>query len=50
MATITNSLDRTYYYGRNAYEKDKDCVPPQIRLKTGGENPSRIILPNIYEK
>ena len=50
MVTITNSLDRTYYYGRNVYEKDNSCVPPKIRLKIGGENPSRIILPNIYEK
>ena len=50
MVTITNSLDRTYYYGKKQYEQDPSLTPPKIRLKTGGETPSRIILPNIYEK
>ena len=50
MVTVTNSLDRTYYYGRSRYEDDPGCRPPKIRMKFGGDTASCIVMPDIYEK
>lgn len=46
MATITCSLNRTYYHGRAYYEEHPDCIPPKIALQM---DKCRIIMPNIYQ-
>ncbi len=49
MATLTCSMNRTYYHGWAYYETHRDCVPPKLRLRIGGEDGCRLILPNIYD-
>ncbi|MCD8329847.1 MAG: hypothetical protein LUC27_04045, partial [Lachnospiraceae bacterium] len=46
---ISNSLDRMYYSGRLPYEQGKTEPAPVIRLLCGGEEDSRLVLPNIYQ-
>ena len=48
LLTITCSLDRTYYAGRKFYEENPEGNTPLIALYTGGQNGSRLIMPNIY--
>lgn len=46
--TITNSMDRMYYQGRLAYEENPECRKPKVRIYTGGEKATHVILPDIY--
>ena len=50
MVTITNSMDRTYYAGRSAYEENPDTVAPGYHLVLGGKDGCRIVMPDIYDK
>lgn len=48
LLTVTCSLDRTYYAGREIYEKNPGTAAPVISFCTGGDKPCCLILPNIY--
>ena len=50
MVTITNSMDRTYYAGRSAYEENPDTVAPGYHLVLGGKDGCQIVMPDIYDK
>jgi len=48
--TITNSLDRFYYLGYTEYQLNPTGYDsPTMRIHTGGQNSSFIVLPDIYK-
>ena len=47
--SITNTMQAAYYLGFREYAEDPDVARPVIRIYTGGESGSRVVLPNIYE-
>lgn len=48
--SIENSQSRMYYAGIGEYEADPACLPPRYKLILGGEEGSRLILPNIFSR
>ena len=47
--TLSNAVDRMYYHGRLPYEADPAVKTPVLKVYTGWENPTRLVMPNIYE-
>ena len=48
--TVTNSMANAYYLGKAQYEADPNVKTPVIRIYTGGDSPSLIRLPDIYDE
>ena len=47
--TVSNSLDRFYYIGRDAFEADPQVKKPVINIYSGGESRTALVIPNIYK-
>ncbi|WP_434311748.1 CocE/NonD family hydrolase [Hominifimenecus sp. rT4P-3] len=48
--TLSHSMDRMYYLGREDYESNPDCESPKVRLFLGGRDTTYLEIPDIYEK
>ena len=47
--TFSNSYDRMYYHGRFAYQNNPGLKKPKVSFYFGGDDPTSITIPNIYE-
>lgn len=46
--TLSISMDRMYYHGRIAYEENNGIKPPVLSFILGGENGTRLVMPDIF--